>query len=71
MSTFTERPSTSGLYMPGSPARQLMSQEYAASRSFLESSIDSIEEYARKEPWGFAAWAFGIGFVIGWKLKPW
>ncbi len=28
-------------------------------------------EYARERPEVVALWAFGIGFVLGWKLKPW
>ncbi|GIX00449.1 MAG: hypothetical protein KatS3mg111_3781 [Pirellulaceae bacterium] len=30
-----------------------------------------FEEYARERPEMVALWAFGIGFVLGWKLKPW
>jgi hypothetical protein len=37
----------------------------------LRSVVESIEDYARAKPLSFAAWAFGIGFVLGWKLKPW
>jgi hypothetical protein len=37
----------------------------------IESVVDSVETYAREKPLPFAAWVFGIGFVIGWKLKPW
>ncbi len=37
----------------------------------LQKVAESIEEYARREPWVFASWVFGIGFVLGWKLKPW
>ncbi|NLY00571.1 MAG: hypothetical protein GXY83_31125 [Rhodopirellula sp.] len=28
-------------------------------------------EYARQRPDVVAMWCFGIGFVLGWKLKPW
>ena len=28
-------------------------------------------EYARQKPEVVALWCFGIGFVLGWKLKPW
>jgi hypothetical protein len=35
------------------------------------SVVDSIEEYARAKPLPFGLWAFGIGFVLGWKLKIW
>jgi hypothetical protein len=33
--------------------------------------LDRLKSYARDEPVSFGLWAFGIGFVIGWKLKPW
>ena len=37
----------------------------------IEETMEGIETYARREPWAFAAWVFGVGFVLGWKLKPW
>jgi hypothetical protein len=37
----------------------------------IRSVTDSVEDYARREPLKFAAWVFGIGFVLGWRLKPW
>ncbi len=37
----------------------------------LRSVVESLEDYARENPLPFAAWAFGIGFILGWKLKPW
>jgi hypothetical protein len=40
-------------------------------QSAIYSLVDSIEEYARARPLPFAVWAFGIGFALGWKLKPW
>jgi hypothetical protein len=39
--------------------------------STVHSAIDYIEDYARSQPLTFAAWAFGIGFALGWKLKLW
>ncbi len=27
--------------------------------------------YARENPGTVALWCLGIGFVLGWKLKPW
>lgn len=41
------------------------------SSTMLERGVELIEDYARREPWAFAGWAFGIGFVLGWRLKPW
>jgi ElaB/YqjD/DUF883 family membrane-anchored ribosome-binding protein len=37
----------------------------------IRSVAETIESYAREKPLPFAAWAFGIGFILGWKLKPW
>lgn len=31
---------------------------------------DFVKEYARQRPEVVALWCFGIGFIIGWKLKP-
>ncbi len=39
--------------------------------STIRTVVDSIEDYAHREPLRFAAWVFGIGFILGWKLKPW
>jgi len=33
--------------------------------------VESLESFAREKPLPFAACAFGIGFILGWKLKPW
>jgi len=37
----------------------------------VRSLTDLIQEYARNNPLTFGLWALGIGFVLGWKLKPW
>lgn len=37
----------------------------------IELAVNGIENYARAKPLSFALWTFGIGFVLGWKLKPW
>jgi len=33
--------------------------------------VDRVKGYAHDHPLAFGMWAFGIGFVLGWKLKPW
>jgi hypothetical protein len=33
--------------------------------------LDHVKDYARSNPAAFGLWALGIGFVLGWKLKPW
>lgn len=30
-----------------------------------------LRSYAQERPEVAALWCFGIGFVLGWKLKPW
>jgi hypothetical protein len=32
---------------------------------------DYLKEYARERPEVAALWCVGIGFILGWKLKPW
>lgn len=41
-----------------------------ASRA-TQSVVDFASQYARERPEVVALWAFGIGFVLGWKLKLW
>jgi hypothetical protein len=36
-----------------------------------EAAVTFFREYARERPEVVALWAFGIGFVLGWKIKPW
>jgi hypothetical protein len=33
--------------------------------------MDYFRQYAREKPEVVALWCVGIGFVLGWKLKPW
>jgi hypothetical protein len=40
-------------------------------QSAIQSAVELIEDYARAKPLPFALWTFGIGFALGWKLKPW
>ncbi|REK06068.1 MAG: hypothetical protein DWQ37_22770 [Planctomycetota bacterium] len=32
---------------------------------------DHLVEYARENPGTACLWCLGIGFILGWKLKPW
>lgn len=36
-----------------------------------EDIVAYAREYARERPEIAALWCFGIGFILGWKLKPW
>jgi hypothetical protein len=33
--------------------------------------LQYLTNYAKEKPDVAALWCFGIGFVLGWKLKPW
>ena len=33
--------------------------------------MERLREYAKDNPGAVALWCLGIGFVLGWKLKPW
>lgn len=33
--------------------------------------LDHLKLYARDHPAAFGLCALGVGFVLGWKLKPW
>ena len=33
--------------------------------------VEYLREYARENPETAALWCFGIGFILGWKLKLW
>ncbi len=36
-----------------------------------EAAWQCMQEYAHERPEVVAMWTFGIGFVLGWKLKMW
>ena len=36
-----------------------------------KSALEHFREYGRERPGIVALWCFGIGFVLGWKLKLW
>jgi hypothetical protein len=33
--------------------------------------VNFARQYAREKPGVVALWCIGIGFVLGWKMKPW
>ncbi len=48
-------------------AQQAAEDAKQVSRDF----VDYISEYAHENPGTACLWCLGIGFVLGWKLKPW
>jgi len=41
------------------------------SEQTTKSALEHFQEYGRERPGVVALWCFGIGFVLGWKLKLW
>jgi len=39
--------------------------------TMTEDVVDSITTYVHDNPVPAVLWALGIGFVLGWRLKPW
>ena len=37
----------------------------------IEDVITYVREYARERPEVVALTCFAVGFILGWKLKPW
>jgi hypothetical protein len=48
-------------------ASDSLSTEFELGRDILE----YLREYAREKPEMVGLWCFSIGFILGWKLKPW
>ena len=49
-------------------------QDRAAADGQLSPTSDLVEyfrQYARERPEVVALWCFGMGFVLGWKMKMW
>lgn len=57
-----------------SPAATSAATSYNRSTADLEQLPDLatyVKTYAKQNPDVAAMWCFGVGFVLGWKLKPW
>lgn len=39
--------------------------------ALVDDLTEYFSQYAKQRPGMVALWSLGIGFVIGWKLKPW
>lgn len=40
-------------------------------RQVTNDFVEYLTDYARQNPGTAALWCLGVGFVLGWKLKPW
>jgi len=56
---------------PADMARAADSPEMGTMESMANDALDRMKQFARDNPTTFAFYALGIGFVLGWKLKPW
>jgi hypothetical protein len=71
---FTDTSHAAGAEGFSSPygAQQFSGQRYGGDQlSPIEAATDFFRDYARERPEVVAMWAFGLVFVLGWKLKPW
>ncbi len=39
-------------------------------RDRAQGALDRVKRFARDRPVSFGLSAFGVGFLVGWKLKP-
>ena len=39
--------------------------------TYAQDLVEKVKDYAREEPISFGLVALGVGFVLGWRLKPW
>jgi hypothetical protein len=64
-------------YQPATESRPSASEEHLRyelrhdSKQLCQDVMAYFREYARENPEMVALWSLGIGFVLGWKLKPW
>jgi hypothetical protein len=56
---------------PANMTRAADFPEMGALEHMAGDAFDRLRDYAREKPISFGLWALGIGFVLGWKLKPW
>lgn len=51
--------------------RQAVASDQLVASDPLQAIVDSTRTYIRQNPENAALWCLGIGFILGWKLKPW
>lgn len=62
-----------GDWGPGEQLDQIIDRARIDTREkqFCTDIGNYLQSYARERPEIAALWCFGIGFVLGWRLKPW
>ena len=56
---------------PGSSQSPAHTQEHSSDLKPFDDMLQYLSSYAREKPEIAALTCFGIGFILGWKLKPW
>jgi hypothetical protein len=49
----------------------VLNESIAEQKEIASELVECVTDYARANPGYAALWCIGIGFVLGWKLKPW
>ncbi len=52
-------------------ARTADEPEMAELKDIADAAMCGFRQYAKARPEVVALWCVGIGFVLGWKLRPW
>jgi hypothetical protein len=50
--------------------RKAHADQYGPLEGFAEDAVERLTSYARENPIPAMFWALGIGFVLGWRLRP-
>lgn len=53
------------------PANAHKAQQLGEQLTPTTDLMEYFQQYTRERPEVVALWCLGIGFVLGWKLKPW
>jgi len=56
---------------PAQQSATLSAQSANRTDSEPRDLIAHLTEYAEENPSTAALWCFAVGFIVGWKLKPW
>lgn len=56
---------------PPSMSRSLDEPSVTDFETAVQGAVESVKRYAREDPVRFGLIAVAVGFVLGWRLKPW
>ena len=60
-----------GVSQRGDNQQDMLDQAGEKTGELAQDAIQYVRDYVREKPETAALWCLGIGFVLGWKLKPW